>query len=227
MGDDSTEENRKQIKLYLANTKTQCFTELIAFLDSIYPKTMSNAVLRSYYFQKNGITQGSIIYHLTLQHFKGLLRKESFARQEQYFFQVEQRNYYFDVLALTPYIVCSILLPKNIFVQRECEIISFCKKILVQHNGYYGVIVDEIKLTQGSTFLSYAELQQQKYLSPIVYRQKIQAEIYSAFFNYIEQYDCLFFNHCVLPNFDEHYFHSTFCKKIRFGEKFCQLKLYY
>ena len=224
LGDDITENKRKLIKLYLPTANVQQSTEIISFLNTFFPKTMSPVALKSYHFQHDGFSCGNPIYNLSLKHYKKLLQTASFIQQEQYFMQAEKNNFYFDCLAVRPFMICSFIIPDDIFSRNEIQITSFCKDILLQREGYCGFITD-IKAEEKNIVLAYDEQQYLKYFSPIISRSDVMHEILSFFFSAIKQYDYFFFNNCLLPHFDDVYMKPIFNNKQTLGHNLTLMKL--
>lgn len=180
-------------------------------------------MLKPYHFQRDGISLGNTIYNLTLKHYKKLLQTTTFVQQEQYFLQAEKKDFYFDCLSVRPFMIYSFIFPEDYFSKHETRIISFCKNILDYYDGYYGFVID-IETLQNSTILTYSEQQHLKLFSPAVSHTNIMNEIQTAFFSTVERYDYLFFNHCILPHFNDTYINPIFYKKLSFGQNFIQIK---
>lgn len=225
LGDDLTENKRKLIKLYLPTANVQQSAELISFLDSFFPKAMPFVALKSYHFQHDGISYGNTTYTLSLKHYKKLLQTESFIQQEQYFIQAKKKSFYFDCLAVRPFMVYSFILPDDIFLRNKIQIISFCQDTLLQQEGYCGFIAD-IKTEEKNTDLSYNEQQYLKYFLPVVSHSEIMHEILSFYFSAKKQYEYFFFNNCLLPHFNDSYINPAFYKKQIFGQNFTQIRKY-
>lgn len=170
------------LKLYLPLLKEESLLEFLSLLNITFPPKTAQTSFKQLNYKINN----DIIYHPTLKKWKYLLQNPSFFKKE-FFFQAQNKNYYFDYLTIKPFTVASFLLPRNRFFKYQQPIEELYQQIFFKNNGY---LIFCCPLPQWLTnyyqnpfkFISYADQQCYKYLANHIEKSHFYHEMTNLFF---------------------------------------------
>ena len=169
------------LKLYLPTMKAESLSLLLSLLNITFPPKKAQTSFKQLDYK----ISNDIIYHPTFRKWKYLLQ-DSALFKEEYFFQAQNKDYYFDCLTIKPFTVVSFLLPKNRFLKYQSQIDELYQQIFFLTNGY---LIFCCSLSQWLTnyyhdsfkFISYADRQCYKYLASHIERKHFYHEMAELF----------------------------------------------
>lgn len=169
------------LKLYLPILKEESLSIFLSLLNTTFPPKKAQTSFKQLDYK----ISNDIIYHPTFRKWKYLLHNLIYSKKE-YFFQAQNKDYYFDCLTINPFSVISFLLPSNRFFKYQYQIEELYQKMFFLNNGY---VIFCCPFTQWSTnyyhdsfkFISYADRQRYKYLVSQIKRKDFYHEMTELF----------------------------------------------